>query len=69
MAEPIEMSFQMWTPVGPRQQVLDGCAHWRYLANTTEPSMCGGDAAFCQKLSSPLVSQYYRRFLWVGQND
>ena len=21
-------------------------AHWRNLANTTEPSMCGGDAAF-----------------------
>jgi len=23
-------------------------AHWRRLANTTEPSMCGGDAALCQ---------------------
>jgi len=23
-------------------------AHWRYLKNTTEPSMCGGDAALCQ---------------------
>ena len=22
-----------------------GGAHWRHLANTTEPSMCGGDAA------------------------
>jgi len=22
-------------------------AYWRHLANTTEPSMCGGDAAFC----------------------
>jgi len=22
-------------------------AHWRRLANTIEPSMCGGDAAFC----------------------
>jgi len=22
--------------------------HWRHLANTTEPSMCGGDAALCQ---------------------
>jgi len=22
-------------------------AHWRHLANTTEPSMCGGDAALC----------------------
>jgi len=24
------------------------CAHWRHLKNTTEPSMCGGDAALCQ---------------------
>ena len=23
-------------------------AHWRHLANTTEPSMCCGDAALCQ---------------------
>ena len=23
-------------------------AHWRHLANTTEPSMFGGDAALCQ---------------------
>ena len=22
-------------------------AHWRHLKNTTEPSMCGGDAALC----------------------
>jgi len=23
-------------------------AHWRHLANVTEPSMCGSDAALCQ---------------------
>jgi len=23
-------------------------AHWRHLANTTEPPVCGGDAALCQ---------------------
>jgi len=23
-------------------------SHWRHLANTSEPSMCGGDAALCQ---------------------
>jgi len=23
-------------------------AHWRHSANTTEPSVCGGDAALCQ---------------------
>jgi len=22
--------------------------HWRHLANTTEPFVCGGDAALCQ---------------------
>jgi len=25
-----------------------GGAHWRHLANATEPSMCGSDAALCQ---------------------
>jgi len=29
--------------------VLDwGCTYWRNLANMTEPSVCGGDAALCQ---------------------
>jgi len=23
-------------------------AHWRHLANPTEPSVCGDDAALCQ---------------------
>jgi len=45
-AEPIEISFGIWTGVGPRKQVLDEGAHWRHLANTIEPSMCGSDAAF-----------------------
>ena len=40
------MPFGMWTRVGPRKHVLDERAHWRHLANTIEPSMCGGDAAF-----------------------
>ena len=25
-----------------------GRAHWRHLSNTTELSVCGGDAALCQ---------------------
>ena len=45
-AEPIEMPFGVWTRVGARKHVLDGGAHWRHLANMTEPSMCGGDAAY-----------------------
>jgi len=46
MAEPIEIPSALWTPVGPRKHVLQGGAHWHHLANTTEPSVCGGDAAF-----------------------
>ena len=26
--------------------MLDGAAHWRQLVNTTELSVCGGDAGF-----------------------
>jgi len=47
-AEPIEMLFGMWTRVGPKKHALDGTAHWRHLAYTTEPSMCGGDTALRQ---------------------
>jgi len=39
----------VWTQVGQRN-VLYGGAHWRYLTNTIEPPMCGGDAAFFVKL-------------------
>ena len=45
-AEPIQMLFVVLTRVGPRNDVGD--AHWRQLANTTEPAVCGGDAALCQ---------------------
>jgi len=31
-------------------------AHWQNLENMTEPSMCGGDAAFCE---ITLSSCYY----------
>jgi len=48
MAEPIEMPFGAWTRVDPRNHVLDGGARWRNLANTIEPSVCGGDAALRQ---------------------
>ena len=46
-AEPIEMPFGLWTRVGRRKYVLHG-AHWRHLANTIEPSLCGGDAVLCR---------------------
>ena len=34
-------------------------AHWRHLANTIEPSMCRGDAAFCQIILSTCYYVYY----------
>ena len=33
--------------------------HWCHLANTTEPSMCGGDAALCQ-ITLTTCYYYYR---------
>jgi len=49
-AEVIKMLFALWTLVGPRKHILDvdGGTHWHNLANTTEPFVCGGDAAFRQ---------------------
>jgi len=39
-------------------------AHWRYLKNTTEPSMCGGDAALCQiTLTTCFISRKGTYFL------
>ena len=46
MSEPIDMPFGVWIRIGPRKHVLDGDAHRRNLANTIEPSVCCGDAAF-----------------------
>jgi len=58
-AKPIDLPFALWTRVGRTKhkfnrirQVAPMCrhgrAHWRHLANTIEPSVCGGDAALCQ---------------------
>jgi len=47
--------------VGPREHVLDVGAHWRNLANTTEPSMCGGDAAF--------LSNYFDHLLCLREPE
>jgi len=46
-AEPIAMPFGMWTG-GCAQGTMKWGAHWRYLANTTEPIVCVGDAALGQ---------------------
>jgi len=43
MAEPVDLPFGLWTWVGPHWT-----AHWCHLANTIEPSVCGGNAVLCQ---------------------
>jgi len=48
MTEPIRMAFGMWTWMSPMKHVLGGGAQWCHLANTIEPSVCGGDTASCQ---------------------
>ena len=42
------------------KHVLDGRAHWRHLANTIEPSICSGDAAF--------LSNYFDYLLLLTMN-
>jgi len=63
-AEPIEMTFGIWTRVGRRKRALGGGAHCRHLANAIAPSMCGGDAACCRTTLSTccgFVQARYRR--------
>ena len=43
-----KIPFGLWTWMGARKHVLHGGAHYRYLANITEPSVFGGDAEYCQ---------------------
>ena len=48
-AEPIEMPFGMWIRGrGQMKHVVHVGAYWHQLSNTTELSVCGGDAAFYQ---------------------
>jgi len=42
---PTEMQSGTMSRVGPENGVSDGGAHWRHLANTIKPSVCGGDVA------------------------
>jgi len=45
MAEPRDVVWDV-DLFGPKEACITWVAHWRNLANMTEPSMCGGDAAF-----------------------
>ena len=42
---------------GHKEAYVRWAAHWPHLVNTTEPSMCGGDAAF--------LSNYFDQLLWL----
>jgi len=44
----MKMLFGMLTWVNPKKHVLDGMHIGRHLANTSEPSTYGGNAALCQ---------------------
>jgi len=67
--EPIEMTFGMWTRVGTRKRVLHGAAYWHHLANTIEPSICGGEGTFCQITLSTCLSQNAVRLPKVVQSS
>jgi len=75
MAEPIDLPFGLWTRVGRRKHKFNricqlapvcqrGKAHWRHPANTTEPSVCGGDAVLCQITFTTCCTDDRRVSLW-----
>jgi len=77
MAEPIDLPLGLWARVGQKKHKFNctcqvaptpmwrhsGRAHWRHLANTIEPSVCGGDAASCQ------ITLNTWRVRWTVEND
>jgi len=42
-------------------------SHWRQLVNTTEPSMCGGDAVFLSNYIDHLLLFYIICFVCLSQ--
>jgi len=58
--EPIEMPSEVLNRVGSENRVLDEVAHWRRLANITERSVLGGDAA---------MSNYFDRLFSVAAHS
>jgi len=70
-AESIDMPFGTWSQVGPGNHVSDGSrirwgAHWRHLANTIEPSVCGGDAPVRQIILTTCLRDSGRRWVVAG---
>ena len=46
--------------------MLDEGAHWHYLANTIEPSVCSGNAALCQITLTTCLKLSKRILLFVN---
>ena len=67
MAVLIKMQFGMLSGVSPGNHILDGSAHWRHLANTIEPSLCGDDAALYQITLTILYTKCHKRKLEAVQ--
>jgi len=57
-AEPIEMPFWVVDSAGAKTASIRWGAHWHNLANTIEPSVCGGDTAF--------LSNYFDHLLFIS---
>ena len=55
MTEPIELSYGMWTRVGPRKHILDRGVYWHNLVSTTEFHV-RQQCVFFVKLLWPLFS-------------
>jgi len=50
MAEPIDLPFGLWTPLGRRMHKFNRIRQVAPMANTIEPSVCGGDVAYIKLL-------------------
>jgi len=66
-AEPTEMPLGMWTRRSNEACIRLG-APWRHLSNVTEPSVCGGDAAFCQVTLTTCKRFFRTAHLAYGEN-
>jgi len=58
-AGPNKMLFAEQIRLRQRTITLVAGAHWRLPANAIEPSVCIGDAAFCQILTACCCYYYY----------
>jgi len=65
VAEQIEMLFGVCTQIGPGMHCMYYIgSHWQHLANTTEPSICGGNVALCQITLTTCYHYYYYSYYY-----